>query len=344
MILCRSPFRVSFAGGFSDVAALHGGAPGEVVSCTIGHYATMALAREVNGDVVATYSTVERVPIARDLKNELFRACLEVCGVDRAVQIHSIATLPLSGSGLGGSGAACVSLVNALHRYRGCDLGTEILAEMACRVEIDVLQRKIGKQDQYAATYGGLNAFRFDGRRVDVRRLDFGLVAVLRGLCVLVPCARPYGPTPRNAGVLLDAQLRAGEETAKHLSGVVPAVVSALERRDVATLISCVNESWDVKRTLSTEVSCPDADAVITEVRALGGGAKLCGAGGGGYVFGILPSELIADQFLAARSTAIPCGFESEGSRIVYDDWERHPQPWTRGKHVADATQCVREA
>ena len=324
MILCRSPLRVSLAGGFADVAAQHRGERRQVLSVTVRLYASILVAREVDGTCVASYSRIERVERAEHLKNDLFRAALAECGVDGGVQVHSIASVPLSAVGLGGSGAACVSLVNALHRMRSVSLAEKVLAESACRVEIDRLGRKIGKQDQYAAAYGGLNRFTFDGTSVDVERLDFGMVReMLEDRCLLIPCLAPDDAPKRDAGALLVEQLATKSDAVARLSDLVQTTLYALDTRDMARLVACVNAGWDAKRTLSPTLSTTDADMAIDEVRRAGGAAKLCGAGGGGYVFALFPTREALSAFAEKRTDAMPCGFEPEGSTVVYDDWER---------------------
>lgn len=328
MILVKSPLRISLAGGFGDVAAQHRGERHEVLSVTIRLYASILVAVERDGTTVASYSRIERVERAEHLQNELFREALAECGVDGGVQVHSVASIPLSAGGLGGSGAACVSLVNALHRLRSVSLAESVLAETACRVEIDRLGRKVGRQDQYAAAYGGLNRITFDGPKTTVERLDFGAVReMLEDRCLLIPC---LAPEKHDASALLTEQLAAKSDAVRRLSELVQVAVYALDTRDAARLIACVNAGWDAKRTLSPALSTTAADLAIDDVRMAGGGAKLCGAGGGGYVFAVFPDHEACAAFKAKRTDAFACGFEPSGSTVVYDDWERIGGPPAR--------------
>lgn len=324
--------RVSLAGGFGDVAALHRGERHQVLSVAIRLYASILVAVERDGSIVASYSRIERVDRAEHLQNAVFRAALAECGVESGVQVHSVASLSLSAGGLGGSGAVCVSLVNALHGLRSVHLGEGPLAETACRVEIERLGRKVGKQDQYAAAYGGLNRITFDGARVEVERLDFVAVReMLEDRCLLIPCLTPNDAPKRNASTLLAEQLASGSlDAVTRLSELVQTTVYALDTRDMPRLLACVNAGWDAKRTLSPSLSTTAADMAIDEVRREGGAAKLCGAGGGGYVFAILPTHEDLTEFKTKRTDAFEIGFEPTGSDIVYDDWERIGGPPAR--------------
>lgn len=331
MILARSPMRVSLAGGFGDVAALHRGERHQVLSVALRLYASILVAVERDGSLVASYSRIERVERAEHLQNAVFRAALAECGVDAGVQVHSVASLPLSAGGLGGSGAACVSLVNALHGLRSVHLGEAVLAETACHVEIERLGRKVGKQDQYAAAYGGLNRITFDGARVEVERLEFAAVReMLEDRCLLIPCLTPDDAPKRDASTLLAEQLASGSDAVARLSELVQTTVYALDTRDMPRLLACVNAGWDAKRTLSPSLSTTSADMAIDEVRCAGGAAKLCGAGGGGYVFALFPTRDALTEFRTKRTDAFEVGFEPTGSSIVYDDWERIGGPPSR--------------
>lgn len=333
MILVRSPLRVSLAGGFGDVAAQHCGERHEVLSVAIRLYASILVAVERDGSTVASYSRIERVERPEHLQNSLFRETLAECGIDGGVQVHSVASIPLSAGGLGGSGAACVSLVNALHRLRSVSLAESVLAETACRIEIERLGRKVGRQDQYAAAYGGLNRITFDGPSTHVERLDFAAVReMLEDRCLLIPCLAPSDAPKRDASALLAEQLGSTSQAdaVKRLSELVQTTVYALDTRDAARLIACVNAGWDAKRTLSPSLSTTDADLAIDEVRRVGGGAKLCGAGGGGYVFAVFPDHDTCAAFRSKRSDAFDVGFDSRGSTVVYDDWERIGGPPAR--------------
>jgi len=329
MILVKSPLRVSLAGGFGDVAAQHFGERHEVLSVTIRLYASILVAVERDG-VTASYSQIERVERAEHLQNALFRATLAECGVETGVQVHSIASMSLAGCGIGGSGTACVSLVNALHRLRSVTLAESALAETACRVEIERLGRKVGRQDQYAAAYGGLNRITFDGPKTSVERLDFAAVReMLEDRCLLIQC---LATEKHDASELLSEQLgsTACADAVKRLSELVQVATYALDTRDMARLIACVNAGWDAKRTLSPTLSTTAADFAIDEVRRAGGGAKLCGAGGGGYVFALFLDHEACARFREKRTDAEPCGFEPNGSTVVYDDWERIGGPPAR--------------
>lgn len=320
MIITKAPFRISFAGGFADVAAREGDAWLSVVSATVALHCYVTVQARHDTSVVAAYARVEKVTDAAELQNGLFREVLAEMGFAQGLEVHSIGSLSLSSSGLGGSSAAAVAMVQALARLAGSDLSRRTVAERAANVEIKRMGRRIGRQDHFAAAYGGLNVFRFRGDQTRVERMDEHLLAPLAGCCVMVPCP---SRTERDASTMLAEQVKADASIPRRLSYLVPSVLEALEAGDVRGLAGLLNEGWELKKKLGPSVTTPEADDAVDAIRKLGGGAKLCGAGGGGHVFGILPGAAETDTFMRARPDAFKIAFDPAGVAVVYDDRER---------------------
>jgi D-glycero-alpha-D-manno-heptose-7-phosphate kinase len=162
MIISRTPLRISFMGGGSDLPAFYEQEPGCVVSTAINKYIYITLNKKFDRRIRASYSVTEMVDRLGELKHELIRESLRMAGVEEGIEITSISDIPSAGTGMGSSSTYTVGLLNALHAYQGLHAGAERLASEACRIEIDICRKPIGKQDQYIAAFGGLQCIRFN--------------------------------------------------------------------------------------------------------------------------------------------------------------------------------------
>ena len=168
MIITRTPLRISFTGGGTDLPAFYKNGYGAVVSTSIDKYIYITVNKRFDDSIRVSYSQTEIVNHVDELKHDIARECLRMVGIPGGIEISSIADIP-SGTGLGSSSSFAVGLLNALYTYVGERLSAGELAKRACQIEINVLGHPIGKQDQYAAAYGGVNYFTFE-RSGDVQR------------------------------------------------------------------------------------------------------------------------------------------------------------------------------
>lgn len=162
MIISRTPLRVSFAGGGTDLADYYRTGFGAVVSCTIRKYVYVTVNKRFDDDIRVSYSKTEIVNSVDELEHGLVREALKKVGIRNGIEITTIADIPSKGTGLGSSSAITVGLLNALYAFKGYRAGPKKLAEEACEIEIDKLGEPIGKQDQYIAAYGGIQHIRFN--------------------------------------------------------------------------------------------------------------------------------------------------------------------------------------
>jgi len=162
VIISRTPLRISFVGGGSDLAAYYRHAPGAVVSTAIDKYIYITVNRKFDSRIRASYSVTEIVDNVDEVRHELIREALKLVGVDGGIEITSISDIPSEGTGLGSSSTYTVGLLTALYGYIGRHVGAERLAREACEIEIKRCGRPIGKQDQYMAAYGGLQYMQFN--------------------------------------------------------------------------------------------------------------------------------------------------------------------------------------
>lgn len=322
MILSRTPLRVSFAGGGSDLPTYYTKHGGAVLSTTIDKYIYIAVHRYFYpNQSLLKYSKTELVNNNDEIQHPLFRECMKLVNVS-GLDISSMADIP-AGTGLGSSSAFTVSLLNVLHAYKHEAVSAEYLASTACEIEINRLGDPIGKQDQYAAAYGGLNFIRFnyDGS-VDVQKIvmDPAVKAQLERNLILL-----YTGTKHSASAILKEQgkemQRLDKQQAMHkMVDMAYELKDVLEHNQIDDFGRILNEGWLLKRSLANSISNPLVDNLYDqgmEAGALGG--KLLGAGGAGFVlFYCLEDKQESFRKQMSAYTEMPFKFENYGSKIIY--------------------------
>jgi len=318
-----TPLRVSFLGGGTDFPAFHETDEGLVVSMAIQQFIYVTVKRHspLFGEKYRiSYYETEHVNSIDEIQNEIVRGCIELIGIQEPLFVATASDIPAM-SGLGSSSSFAVGLLNALHLMTGESVSAGQLAEEACEVEISRLQKPIGKQDQYAAAFGGLNSFKFqtDGRvSVDAITLDRETSKLLNGLVML------WTGVPRTAESILREQ---NQRTAQNHDGLSTLVrLSADFKNELVSgefalqrLADLLTQSWNIKRGLaSTITSGPLDDAFEGCLKAGALGGKLLGAGGGGFLLMCVPPEH-HDEFLkkVIPLVSVPVRLESQGSRVL---------------------------
>ncbi|MFG6357723.1 MAG: GHMP kinase [Acetatifactor sp.] len=321
MIITKTPFRVSFCGGGSDIADFYREYGGCVLSTSINRYMYITVHPYFDENRTALkYSQNEIVEDIKDIKHSIFRYVLNDKQIS-GVEISSTADVP-SGTGLGSSSAFTVGLLHTLACYKGKYVSKGKLAKEACEVEIDKLGAPIGKQDQYAVSYGGLNYIRFhkdDTVSVEpviakgdtIRKLQENIVMFYTGLT-------------HNANKILAEQkqnIREAEKTANliRMCELAEYLKKSLEQNDLNDFGNILNESWIKKKELAAHISNPMIDEMYEcamQSGALGG--KLLGAGGGGFLLFYCPREKQALLRENLRLKPFDFRFEHDGTSVVY--------------------------
>ncbi|SVA48801.1 uncharacterized protein METZ01_LOCUS101655 [marine metagenome] len=324
MIISRTPVRVSFCGGGTDVDWFATSEPngGLVTSLALDRHIHVTVNRRFDDRVRVSYSSMEMVDDFEDLEHELVREAMRMTGVTSGVEITTIADIPSRGTGLGSSSAVTVGLLNALHRFAGNDASPEQLAEEACRIEIDILGQPIGRQDQYAAAFGGVNSISFgaDGVEINPVKISPYVSKRLSEEFTLV-----FTGTSRSASeVLSEVPDDPADKLARLrvIRGQADVARGLLESGDLAGMGSLIGEAWDSKRGISSGISGEKIDSLHSRIMAMGAtGAKLLGAGGGGF-FLVHGGEELRDRLveLGSEHRLIPLGVDVEGSVIIYED------------------------
>lgn len=324
MIISRTPLRISFVGGGSDLPAFYRQEPGAVVSTAIDKYIYITVNPKFDDKIRASYSRTEIVDGVDDLRHELIREALKMVRIERGIEITSISDIPSRGTGLGSSSTYTVGLLNALYAQRNYFAGSERLAREASIIEIERCDKPIGKQDQYIAAYGGLQFIQFNPDEsvfVDPivcepetrERLQEGLLMLYTGLT-------------RSADDILkeqshntqtDAEKRAGLRKMVSLAGQMR---EALLRNDLNGFGEVMHAGWTEKRELASGITKPCIDEWYDRARAHGAiGGKILGAGGGGFLLLYAPPErhaAICEELPDLRP--IDFRFSPQGSKLIY--------------------------
>ena len=322
MIISRAPVRVSFCGGGTDLPAYYENSEngGLVTSLALAKHIHVTVNKRFDNSVRVSYSQTEIVDDFEDLEHELVREAMRMTGVTHSIEITTIADIPSRGTGLGSSSALTVGLLNALHTYAGRTPDAGQLAEEACRIEIDILGQPIGRQDQYAAAFGGSNQISFlsdDSVVVTPIVLDKD---TLESNYFLV-----YTGITRKASGILAKQSASSDEKRPELDTLRQQAIdvrNALESGDHNAVGQLLDASWKIKRELVDGITVSSLDDLYSSIIGMGAtGGKLLGAGGGGFFLFQGPSEI--QKQIESTHKVIPLIMDSEGSIIIFDDGSR---------------------
>ena len=321
MIISQTPYRVSFAGGGTDLPAFYRHEGGAVLSVTIKKHMYVTVKRRFDPTIRVAYSKTEIAASIEDIQHTIVREGLRLTGIGRHLEITTIGDVP-AGTGMGSSSSLTVGFMNALHAYQGHISGRDQLAREACHIEIDILEKPIGRQDQYAAAFGGLNYMRFNPNdSVDVEPVPCKgeTLAELERRSLLL-----YTNHQRDADQILTQQSNGTNgrmPILRQMRDLADAMRHALAGDgDLDEFARLLHAGWELKRSLGFGISNPKVDAWYAAAREAGAqGGKLLGAGGGGFLFLMAPSErheAIRDAL--GRPPEIEFAVDPLGSRIIF--------------------------
>jgi D-glycero-alpha-D-manno-heptose-7-phosphate kinase len=311
--LAKAPLRVSFFGGGSDIPAHFEKWGGATISTAINAYVYVAVMHTPHDHIKISYSKQELVTNVDDIQNEIVRNALKFFGIKSNIEITSFADIPTIGNGLGGSSAFTCALIKALSAYLGFEyINPYLIAKTACHIEIDLCGWKIGMQDQFASAFGGMNYIEYSNSgRVDVKRLD---TMAIENYMILIPTNVEH----HAAKILDNINFETKTFTIRELARIAEMQSTQLVNPfDYGRLL---DSAWILKKQMSAEISSSDIDIMYDRCKDAGAyGAKLLGAGGGGYMLAITDSkEMIRREF--SDRTCLDVGIAHEGARVVYRD------------------------
>lgn len=305
--------------------AFYGRQDGQVISSAIDKFVYVIVKERFDEKIYLNYSKKECVNHVDEIAHDLIREAMRITGVKQGVEITTLADIPSEGSGLGSSSSITVGLLHALYTYQNVLVTAERLAQEACRIEIDILGKPIGRQDQYGAAYGGVNQFVFHrDDTVDrlVVELDNEKLRIFSSTLLLY-----FTGITRSADTILARQqnnMNASVNTAimAEMVGLVPLFAAALATADTGQCGRLLDENWRLKQKMAmgiTNDSIEEMYAVARRAGALGG--KIAGAGGGGFLLLVVPRERQNAVFEAMRGyRELPFMLERSGSRVIFDD------------------------
>jgi D-glycero-alpha-D-manno-heptose-7-phosphate kinase len=325
MIVTKAPLRISLAGGGSDLPSFYKKYAGQVFSFAINKYVYIACHELFSGGIRLSYSRTENVKLVSDIEHPLIRESLTHLNFQKSIEIGSFADVPGTGTGLGSSSAFTVALLAAISEFSNNTLDSKSLAKSASLIEIEKCKEPIGKQDQYASAYGGINQFIFH-KNDSVTVMDYYSTSTSKFLEQSIMLF--YLGTGRNSSAILthqnNAMLRSSSEfeSVKRIRDRVPKLIDSVLKQDVGAMAAVIRESWDDKKNLHAHVSNSSIESAISSALSSGAiAAKVVGAGGGGFLMVVVdPARRLEfiDKFKILRN--LPFKISKNGAEVVYSD------------------------
>lgn len=327
MIITRTPFRLTLGGGGTDLPSFYSEHGGFILAVAIDKYMFLSVNTPIVDDGIRVrYSKSETVDHIDELQHALAREALRYFGVTKGIEIVSIADIP-AGTGLGSSSSYLVGLLNAMHTLLRDQATPRTLAEEACYIELEVLKKPIGKQDQYMAAFGGLTTLEIDrGGNVTVSQLglDVDLLEILEHNILMF-----YTHDLRDATAILqkqDGATRRNDRTVvgslREIKDIGLEIREAIAKGNLRRFGELLDAHWQSKKRLSEGVTNPKIDAWYELAKRNGAiGGKISGAGGGGFLM-LYCEEKKAQLREAMRGTGLRelnFRFDFEGSKVVFD-------------------------
>jgi len=324
MIISKTPFRMSFAGGGSDLKTYYQHGYGSVVSTTINRYIYITVNKRFTDNIRVGYSKIEEVKNIEDIEHNLVREALKLLGITNGgIDIVYMSDLlpAQEGSGLGGSSSLIVGTLHALHAYKGENVSAETLAREACKIEIEILGHPIGKQDQYAAAYGGFNHIKFNADEsvfVNPVILKKEVIEELNNRLLLF-----YTGINTRSDSVLTEQRRKTKNNLNILDkmvGLSEEFLDELKYGNITSFGEILHKGWVYKQKLASNITNPIINSYYEKARKAGAiGGKILGSGGGGFLL-FYCEEKNQDNVRKTLSNLkeLSFKFEPEGSKIIY--------------------------
>jgi len=322
MIISQTPLRVSLLGGGTDFRDFFLKEGGAVLTLAINKYVYVILKERFDDMIYINYSKKEIVSSVFEIQHELVREAMRKTGISKGVEITTLSDVPSEGTGLGSSSSVTVGLLNAMYAYLGMQVPAERLAQEACEIEIDILNKPIGVQDQFIAAFGDLCFIEFhtDGN-ISITKVPLSIEAkrVLVSNLLLF-----YTNRTRKADTILKEQkanIADRKDELCRLRDLAYEGYQALLRGDFDRIGELLHENWLLKRRLASGVSDPQIEEMYeTALRAGALGGKVAGAGGGGFLLVYCPREKQnAVRTALSQYRELPFMLSRDGSKIIFN-------------------------
>lgn len=331
LIVTKTPFRISLVGGGTDLGSFYKKAGyGAVTSFAINKFMYIIVKErfECDRSIRISYSMTEVVDHVEHIQHDLVRECLKRMNIEGGIEIVSIADIPGKGTGLGSSSAFVIGLLSALAQfclYHHIKYEPVIdVEEEACKIEIDILGKPIGKQDQYACAYGGINYIKFNADdTVDLQRvnIDPDNIPLLEESLMLFYT----GITRPSASILKEQSENVVKDedvfnALMEMRGMANVVADSLEAGDIGAVGHYLDKNWQLKRSLASNITSPKIDRWYELALKAGTvGGKVAGAGGGGFLLLFVPPHKQDNvRMVLSDLCEVPFKIEMKGTRIAY--------------------------
>jgi len=320
MIIVQTPLRVSFLGGgtdFEDFYLKYGGA---VLSTAIDKYAFVVMKERFDDMIYVNYSKKEIVDNVDDLEHELVREAMKMTGVEKGVEISTFVDVR-EGTGLGSSSSITVGLLQSLYAYKGETETADTLAREACQIEVNILGKPMGRQDQYIAAYGNMRFITFDAQGINAEKMLLsreGKTKLSERLMLFFTKR-----TRRSGEILAEQKANIAErvEVLKEMTKLAYLGKEAIAKEAFDELGKMLHQGWQLKRQLASKISNSDLDELYQAALDSGAiGGKITGAGGGGFLLLYAPAQRRDDIRCALWGLEeIPFRFEGDGSKVIFN-------------------------
>lgn len=325
MIVVRTPFRLSFVGGGSDIESFYTQYPGSVISTSINKFIYINIHEKFEKGFRIAYSKVEDVKRIEDIEHPIVRNSLSLLKIKSALEIASIADIPGQGTGLGSSSSYAVGLLLGLITQLGKKVNKSSLANLACKVEISLCGDPIGKQDQFAAAIGGYNrlSFGLDGKvtykKINLQK-EFMSYFESQWLVFFTGISRSASSLLHQQKSLM--QNREKFNIQKQIVSLCDDFQRSMEKEDFLSLAAILDESWKLKSSISKNISNSIIDEMYSAATSQGAlGGKLLGAGAGGFLFLLVPTKnIIKVKEVLKNFRQFQFLSETDGAKVVYKD------------------------
>ena len=324
MIISRTPLRMSFTGGGSDIPSFYRKYGGAVISTTINKYVYVTVNKKFDNGIRIAYSKNEEVSEVCRIEHPLVRAAMEFLGHRGGIEITTIADVPSRGTGMGSSSTFTIGLLHALNAYAGRYVSCERLAADSCHIEIDLCNEPIGKQDQYAAAFGGFNLIEFHPdesvnvspvicKRETLEKINSNILVFYTGIT-------------RSASTLLQKQVQEinngknQQDALRKMVKLTYVLRDELHKDNADVFGEVLHENWLLKKSLMDGISTGEIDQWYEAARGAGAiGGKILGAGAGGFLIFFAPQKAHPAIKKALHTLRhVPISFESSGSKIIF--------------------------
>jgi D-glycero-alpha-D-manno-heptose-7-phosphate kinase len=322
MIIVQTPLRVSFFGGGTDFPSFFRQEGGCVLSTAIDKYIFVTIKGRFDEMLRVGYTKTEMVKDLSELKHELIRESLRKVGIDRGIEVTTMGDIPSAGSGLGSSSTVTVGALHAMYSYLGKLVSAEQLAREACEIEIDILGKPIGVQDQYIAAYGGMRFIEFaPNGEITPNKLHLSpdIVRDLNDKVLLF-----FTGVTRSSATILTEQksnIKQRRKVLCKMKDIAHQACDELLNGNIDAIGELLHESWLLKKQLASQISNGAIEDLYNTARGAGAvGGKITGAGGGGFILLYCPYEKQKKlRSTLSRLQELPFRLEADGSKIIFN-------------------------